>query len=361
MNSPTTSYAAYIGIDWASRSHAIALQETRSDTIEESVLPANPNAVDQWIRDLEKRFKGQRIALCVELSRGALVAQLSQFDFIDLYPLNPVTSARFRKAFKPSGTKDDPSDARTHLTIVRQHREALNLWKAKSPHDHRLELLSHHRRKLVEQQVSVRNTLMSKLRDYFPLALEVAGADLASRLSCAFLRKWPSLGALKRSRPETIRRFYYAHGSRRGDVIEGRLRAIKEAKAVSDDPSYVEPHAIYVLALVAQLEELAKGIANLESEIEQAYANHPDHQIWSSFPGAGKVLAPRLALAWTSDRGRFGSANEMQIYSGVAPVRNASGKRETVFRRYHRPLFLHQSFWEYAKHSTHHCQWAKDM
>ena len=30
-----------------------------------------------------------------------------------------------------------------------------------------------------------------------------------------------------------------------------------------------------------------------------------------------------------------------------------------MHRRYARPLFLHQSFWEYAKQSYLHCRWAK--
>ena len=356
---PHISYAALVGIDWASQSHAVALLDTEKGVIEESTLLANPNAIDHWARQLQQRFHGKPIALSVELCRGALIDQLAQFDFIHIYPLNPVTSARFRKAFKPSGAKDDPADARTHLSILQNHRDSLRLWVPSDPRDRRLQLLCDQRRKLVNLRVDFCNRLTAALRDYYPLALEVAGSDLASPLACAFLLKWPNLTSLKRSKSASIRKFYYRHGSRRGDVIEKRLKAIEEAKAVSEEASLLDPHTLYVKSLVEQIKALGKSIAKFEEEIDQAFAQHRDYELWNSFPGAGKVLGPRLAVAWTSDHERFETAHDMQIYSGIAPVRNASGKRATVFRRYHRPLFLHQTFWEYAKQSTHYCQWAR--
>jgi hypothetical protein len=39
------------------------------------------------------------------------VYALQKYDFIVLFPINPATLARYRQAFKPSGAKDDPTDA----------------------------------------------------------------------------------------------------------------------------------------------------------------------------------------------------------------------------------------------------------
>lgn len=355
----TEDYAAFIGIDWAYAEHAIALHDPTATAIEETTLSSNPNAIDDWACNLQDRFKGRSIALCVELSRGALIDQLAAFDFIDIYPLNPVTSARFRKAFTPSGAKDDPSDARRHLSILRQHRDQLRLWTPGNADDRRVQLLSENRRKLVSLQVDLRNRLSSVLQDYYPLALEVAGFDLASPMACAFLLKWPDLATLQRAKPDTIRKFYYAQGSRRSDVIEKRLKAIKEAKPVSTEAALIEPSVLYMQSLATQLETLQQSLTKIESALSDACQAHADNTLWESFPGAGKVLSPRLLCAWTSDRNRFENATDMQVYSGVAPVRNASGKRTSVFRRYHRPLFIHQTFWEYAKCSVQYCDWAK--
>ena len=354
------NYAALIGIDWADKSHAIALRDTASQKLEETILDSNPSAISQWVHKLSKRYPSQDIAVCVELSRGALVSQLSQFEFIHLYPLNPVTSAFFRKAFKPSGAKDDPSDAQRHLRILEHHMEQLTRWQSSSAADQRLTLLCENRRKLVMLQVDVRNKITSALKDYFPQALEYVGDDVAAPMGCAFLLKWGDLASLKRAKPETIRKFYHTHGSRSKKRIDERLESIKRSESVSDEAALVEPSRLYVQALAKQLEALCASIKAAEAALEEAFQDHPDAELWESLPGAGSVLAPRLAIAWGSDRARFTSGQDMQTYSGVAPVRNASGKRETIFRRNKRPRFLHQTFWEHAKLSAIHCEWAKE-
>lgn len=356
---PEPEFAALIGIDWATQSHSIALHDLASDRIEDDTVSSDPAAIQAWVGKLQKRFPDKNIALCVELSRGALISQLAQFPFLHIYPLNPLTSSGFRKAFRPSGAKDDRTDARLHLTILTHHRNQLLQWSQLDPEDQSLLLLCENRRKMINVQVDLRNRLASVLQGYYPQALTLAGADLASPLACAFLLKWPDLRSLKRAKRETIRKFYYGHGCRRGDLIEQRLDAIAQAQPVTEDSSLLEPEILYMQGLVAQLEALRRGLVTIEAATSDAFEAHPDATIWKSFPGAGAVLAPRLAAAWTSDRNRFEAAQDMQIFSGTAPVRKASGKIETVHRRFHRPRFLHQSFWEHAKNSTLYCQWAK--
>ena len=129
---------------------------------------------------------------------------------------------------------------------------------------------------------------------------------------------------------------------------------------MSSEPSLVKPSRLYVQALAKQLQALCASIKAAEAALEEAFQDHPDALLWQSLPGAGAVLAPRLAIAWGSNRERFTSAQDMQTYSGVAPVRSASGKRETIFRRNNRPRFLHQTFWEQAKLSAIHCEWAME-
>jgi len=64
------------------------------------------------------------------------------------------------------------------------------------------------------------------------------------------------------------------------------------------------------------LRSLLEGIANLDRKIEEAAGAHPDFFIFESLPGAGAALAPRLLAALGSQRGRYGSADEIQKHSG---------------------------------------------
>ena len=58
-------------------------------------------------------------------------------------------------------------------------------------------------------------------------------------------------------------------------------------------------------------------------------------------------------------RERFQSAEELQSFSGVAPVTKRSGKQCHVQRRWACPRFLLQTFHEFAHCSRKRCTWAK--
>ena len=49
----------------------------------------------------------------------------------------------------------------------------------------------------------------------------------------------------------------------------------------------------------------------------------------------------------------------MLNFSGIAPILKRSGQSTIVHRRFARPLFLHQSFIEYANESIRHSLWAR--
>ena len=81
--------------------------------------------------------------------------------------------------------------------------------------------------------------------------------------------------------------------------------------------------------------------------------------ILQSLPGAGSALAPRLLAALGSQRDRYGSAEEVQKHSGIAPVMEKSGKKKWVHFRWACPKFLRQSFHEWAGHSMSQSTWAR--
>ena len=85
----------------------------------------------------------------------------------------------------------------------------------------------------------------------------------------------------------------------------------------------------------------------------------PTPDLVGSLTGAGPVLVPRLILAFGTDRQRYESAYEMQGYSGITPVKEASGKSIWIHFRFACPKFLRQTFHEFALHSIGQSEWAK--
>src|ERR1700692_3052422 len=77
-----------------------------------------------------------------------------------------------------------------------------------------------------------------------------------------------------------------------------------------------------------------------------------------SLPGAGPHLTPRLLAAFGEQRDRFKGADELQKYSGIAPVTERSGKKCWVHWRWQCPTFLRQTFVEWAGQTINKSCWA---
>src|SRR4030095_11557217 len=112
--------SAFVGIDWADAKHDIYLHPAGGSTASHEVIDSKPEALDDWIVKMRERFSAAgKIYICLEQSKGALIHQLMQYDFFVLFPINPKTLAKFREAFRPSGAKDDSSDADLVGELVR--------------------------------------------------------------------------------------------------------------------------------------------------------------------------------------------------------------------------------------------------
>ena len=59
--------------------------------------------------------------MVLEQARGGLIYALMDTGFMEIYPVNPQSLAKFRKALYPSGAKSDPTDAELLGEMVRQN------------------------------------------------------------------------------------------------------------------------------------------------------------------------------------------------------------------------------------------------
>jgi len=107
------------------------------------------------------------------------------------------------------------------------------------------------------------------------------------------------------------------------------------------------------------LRPLQSHIEQVEQRITACFAAHPEAELFVRLPGAGPVLAPRLLVAFGTDRERYPSAASLQKYGGVAPVREKSGRQIWTHWRWNAPKFLRQTFVEWAGQTIPKCAWAK--
>jgi transposase len=346
-----------IGIDWADRAHVYKMAIPGSSKQELGSVQHSPEALTEWIMNLQKKYPAGKIAIALEQSRGALIHFLQQFAFLILYPINPKSLAKFREFLRPSCSKDDPDDAGCLLEIILFHRRKLRPLSVQDKQTRKLGLLCELRRQAVDQRTTAINRITSWLKFYFPQALDWAG-DLSSAMGCDFLMKWPTLQTLKKARPATIRTFYTSHHSRNSKLIDQRIDQISSSMPLTSDEAIIDPYSMAVVNSVRQVIAINKAIEEFDEQIQSLFAQHTDHALFEALPGAGPVMAPRLLASLGTDRNRYQSAVELQQFSGIAPITKQSGNSKSVSRRYARPVFVCQTWIEFALHSRLVSVWA---
>ncbi len=354
----TVPFAGFAALDWADRKHVWALQAADSEGVEQGEVEHTPEAVEAWAAGLGQRFAGRPIAVALEQARGALLFMLTKYEHLVLYPVHPASLARYRAAFYPSGAKDDPGDASLLLDLLVHHRDRLRAWQPDTVPTRTLQFLVEERRRMVDERTRQTNRLTAKRKLYFPQLLDWFD-ELDSALVGALLERWPTLEQLQKARPATLRRFFQQHNCRSAERIEQRLEQIGQATPATRDAAVIQSSVASLLILVQLVATLRKGMAHLDRQIGELFAHHQESALFHSLPGAGPALAPRVLAALGTRRERYGSAQQIQCYSGIAPVLECSGNTQWTHFRWACPKFLRQTFHEWAAHSIGFSEWAR--
>jgi len=356
MQTELSRFTAIIGIDWADKKHDVCVQTTDSRDRHNYQISHKVDKIDEWAQSMYQRHGGQ-IAVAVELSKGPVVYALQKYDFFVIYPINPTTLATYRQAFKPSGAKDDPTDAELALDLLLHHPSRFEALNPQSMEMRTLMTLVEQRRRIMDDRVRTTNRLRNALKQYYPQTLDWFDR-IDTPLFCDFIRRWPSLIQAKRARKATLEKFFHEHNVFRKELLKRRVDAIKSAAPLTTDEAVIVPYRLQVLILANQLEVALQSVQRYDEEIAALAPQHPDYQLFSTLPGAGPCLAPRLLVAFGEQRERFTSAAEVQKYAGIAPVTERSGQKTWIHWRWQCSTFLRQTFVEWAAQTINKSYWA---
>ena len=131
--------------------------------MESGFVSQTPEAIEQWVATLAQRFQGRPIAVALEQSRGALLFALTKYEHLILYPIHPARLAHYRKSFRPSGAKDDPSDAELLLNYLCNHRDQVRPLQPDTEDTRALQFLVEARRRIVDDKTRFKNRLTAVL------------------------------------------------------------------------------------------------------------------------------------------------------------------------------------------------------
>ncbi len=356
MQTELSQFTAIIGIDWADKKHDICIQVAETGRRKVLQIPHRAEKIDDWARSLYREHGGP-IAIALELSKGPIVSALQKYDFFVIFPIDPTTLANYRRTFTLSGAKDDPTDAEYALNLLLTHTEHFKALRPQSVEMRTLMTLVEQRRRLMNDRVRITNRLRNALKQYYPQALEWFDR-IDTLLFCDFIKRWPSLAQARRARKATLEKFFREHNMNRKALLERRMTAIKSALALTEDEAIILPYRLQALTLVAQLEVALASIRHYDDEIAALAPQHPDYGLFDGLPGAGPSLAPRLLVAFGEQRERYGKAAELQKYAGIAPVTERSGQSTWIHWRWQCPIFLRQTFVEWAAQTINKSYWA---
>lgn len=164
---------------------------------------------------------------------------------------------------------------------------------------------------------------------------------------------------LRRADRQLIRRILTEHSIRNDEQQKETIERIRAAQLLTRDAAIITPSAMADKLLANQIQQALKTIEEFDAAIAEAMQQYPDAHLFTNLRGADSALAPRLLCAFGSQRDRWGDAESLASFSGIAPVKKQSGKHRRVHRRFACPKYLRQTFHEFAECARRYCPWSK--
>lgn len=344
----------FVGFDWASDHHDVVAVDQDGQIV-----------LDLRIEDSEEGWQSLRSQLraygsppvSIETSSGATVERLLDAGF-PVYPINPKAAKRYRERKAPSGNKTDFVDAWSMADALRTDGHGWRRLTQNDPLIGELRLLCRDEMTLIEQRTALVCQLRAALKEYYPTALE-AFDDWMQPSALRFLEQFPTPQKLAAAGKRKWEKFLHANKLVRAQTYEKRMALFARADSFTGSQAAINAKSMLALALVAQLRALQKHLDMFRKRIEKLFADHPDHDVFGSLPGAGTKTTSRLLAELGDDRDRFDSPEALQCYAGTAPVPSQSGfrKKAKLRRACNKTLRFVVHHW--ANVSRRKCQWAE--
>ena len=323
------------GIDWAESHHDVALVDEAGKLVAKRRISDDVQGYQQLLTLLAESgdSAGEPVPVAVETARGLLISCLRATGR-SVYSINPMAVARYRERRTVARAKSDHADAMALANILRTDAGAHRPLPADTELVQAIAVLARAQQDAVWNRGQLSNQLRSHLKQYFPAALaafQIKGVGLASREARAVLAVAPDPAAAAKLPAARLGSVLRKAGRQRNiEAWAQRLRTIFTSDYLHQPPAVEQAMGRQTLALVMQLDAACRAADELAEAAGAAFAEHPDAEILTSFPGIGPVTGARVLGEIGDDRARFPDARGLKAYAGSAPVTIASGKSRIV-------------------------------
>lgn len=346
----------FVGIDWADKEHEISVVDQSGTELTRFRVLHNHQGLQTLKNRLLRHANAPEEALCfLETNQGLLVQFLLEAGF-PVYPLNPKV-VDYRR--KPSGAKSDAIDARLLADIGRSDFKRLKRLNPDSEHIQEIKMLCRDQDTLIEDATRLTNRLTACLKEYYPVALELF-SKITLPVALDFLKSYPTLESARSASVPELAAFLKAHRHPQPNLTARRIYEKLHAPQLEASRATTRAKSRFLLVIIAQLEPILKEIHAYDEEITRLFKSHPDSFIFTSLPGVGPRLAPRLLAGWGEDRSRYENAAVMQALAGTSPVLYQSGKYRFARQRRACLKSLRRALQLFAFQSIRLVPWASE-
>jgi transposase len=351
-------YKLFVGFDWASDHHDIVAVDGSGRIVAELTFDETADGWNAFRQTLAKHV-GQElggVAVAVETCNGPAVERLLEMGCA-VYPLNPKAAKAYRQRKSPMGAKCDRLDAWSFADALRTDGHNWRRLKEQDPLIQELRILCRDEVQLIRQRTALSCQLQAALHEYYPAALE-AFDDWTSPGAWAFVEAFPTPAVLVKAGKRRWEKFLHTHKLFRPETYPKRLEIFARADRFCGKAAVTAAKSRLAVVLAVHLRVLDRQLQEYRQAIEALFAQHPDHDIFGSLPGAGAKMGPRLLSEVGQDRDRFDDAQSLQCYAGTAPVTRQSGKVRYVQFRRGCNKYLRTAIHLWAQQTLPRCAWA---
>ena len=328
----------YCGIDWAEDHHDIALADRDGNLLARRRVSDDAAGLAGLLALLAEHgdTPGDLIPVAIETPRGLLVACLRATSR-QVYPINPMSVARYRDRHSVAGRKSDHGDSFVLASVLRTDMHAHRPLPADSELAQAVAVLARAQQDAAWDRTQAHNRLRSHLREYYPgflAAFAPARGGIMRPEARAVLAAAPTPAQAATLTLTQLRALLKKAGRSRGiDTEAARLREAFRATQMRQLPLVEHAMGRQALALLGQLNAACDAAEDLEHAATESFNLHPDAGIITSFPGLGALTGARVLAEIGDDRSRFSDAKGLKAYAGAAPITRASGKTRSVTHR----------------------------
>jgi transposase len=313
----------YLGIDWATKHHVVALVGDDDGPCETWSVAHTWAAVCELVDRLAQEGGPPAVRIAMESGAPRLRDALCAAGYV-VYEINPIAADRFRDRFSPAGAKDDRRDALVLAHAVRTDEPWLRPVTLASEPDQELRQRCRDRQSLVDHRRRFVQQLRQSLAESHEAILAI-GRRLTSPFVLAILEAYPDAQSARGCRRPRLLRLMREHRVRAMDVdvLYATLRT--EGFPLPDGVAGACADRVRWLARV--IAELSRSIAEADAAIAVLFDVHSSREVLESVPGIGAIHAPYLASEIATRLGDAPDARSLQTLAGTCPITKRSGKQ----------------------------------